>query len=63
MQSLLTNWKTTLTGVVIIVLGALSSFLSIKIPGFGLDFGTALTVGIGMILAKDNNVTGGTTPQ
>ena len=63
MSSLLTNWKTGLAGVIIILLGALSSFLGISVPGFNMDFGAALTTGIALILAKDSNVTGGTTPQ
>lgn len=53
MQNLFTNWQTSLTGVVIIGLGALGTFLGIKIPGFTMDFGTALAMGIGLILAKD----------
>ena len=63
MASLLTNWKTGAAGLIIIVLGALSSFLGIHVPGFNMDFGAAVVTGIGMILAKDSNVTGGTLPQ
>lgn len=63
MSSLLTNWKTSLTGLIIIALGAAGTFAGIKIPGFSLDFLTALTVGTGLLFAKDSNVTGGTTPQ
>ncbi len=63
MDSILSNWKTSLTGVVIIILGALGTFLGVKVPGFSLDFGSALTVGIGLLLSKDSNVTGGTTQQ
>ena len=63
MASLLTNWKTGLAGLIIIALGALSSFLGVHVPGFNMDFGAALTTGIALILAKDSNVTGGTTPQ
>jgi len=63
MPSILANWKTSLTGVLIIALGALGSFLGIHVPGFSMDFGAALTMGIGLLLAKDSNVTGGTTPQ
>ena len=53
MQMLLANWKTTLTGVLIIGLGALNTFVGIHIPGFNLDFGAALAAGAGMLLAKD----------
>lgn len=52
MQNLLTNWKTTLTGAVIILIGGLHTFLGLNIPG-ALDFGPALTMGIGLVLASD----------
>jgi hypothetical protein len=58
MQNLFKNWKTTLTGVVIIALGAANTFAGIKIPGFNMDFIAALTAGIGLLAAKDGNVTG-----
>lgn len=63
MAALLTNWKTGAAGLIIILIGALSTFLGIHVPGFNMDFGAALTTGIALILAKDSNVTGGTTPQ
>ena len=63
MSSLLANWKTSLAGVLLVVMGALNTFLGIHVPGFSMDFVTALTAGIGLIVAKDSNVTGGTTPQ
>lgn len=63
MSSLLSNWKTSVTGLIIIGLGALGSFVGIQIPGFTMDFGAALIMGVGMLLAKDSNVTGGTKPQ
>jgi len=53
MQSLLTNWKTSVGGLLIILLGALGTFLGIKVPGFNMDFGSALTAGIALIFAKD----------
>jgi hypothetical protein len=61
--SLLSNWKTSLTGLLIIVLAALHTFLGINIPGFNLDLGAAFMLAVGMFTAKDANVTGGTTPQ
>lgn len=56
------NWKTTVAGLVTIALGALSTFAGVRIPGFNLDFMSALIPGVGLIMAKDGNVTGGTTP-
>lgn len=61
-MSFLTNWKTTGSGIVMIVLG-IAGLLGIK---GGTDPSIAITSimgGIGLIFAKDNNVTGGTTPQ
>lgn len=63
MNFILSNWKTSVTGLAIIALGAAGTFLGIKIPGFNMDFLAALTVGIGMLLGKDGNVTGGTSQQ
>ncbi len=61
-MNLLTNWKTTLTGAVIVLIAALHTFLGMNIPG-AMDLGPALTVAIGLFLAKDSNVTGGTVSQ
>ncbi len=58
MNSLLTNWKTSASGLIIILLGALGTFVGVKIPGFTMDFSAALLTGIGLIMAKDNNVSG-----
>lgn len=52
MASLLTNWKTTLTGAVILLIAALHTFLGLSIPG-AMDFGPALTMAVGLFLAKD----------
>jgi hypothetical protein len=53
MSNLLTNWKTTLTGALIIVIGGLHTLLGLNIPG-AMDLGPALTMGIGLILASDS---------
>lgn len=63
MTSILANWKTSLGGIILIALGAASSFLGVKVPGFNLDFTAALTAGLALLFAKDGNVTGGTTPR
>jgi hypothetical protein len=62
-MSFLTNWKTSAGGLILIVMGALHTFLGINIPGFGMDFGSAMAAGLALIFAKDQNVTGGTTSQ
>jgi hypothetical protein len=53
MQSLMTNWKTSLAGVVLIVVGILGAVLGVDIPGFSMAPGAAITAGIGLLLAKD----------
>jgi len=58
----LTNWKTTGSGIIMIVLG-IGGLLGIK---GGTDPSVAVTSivgGLGLIFAKDKNVTGGTTRQ
>jgi len=55
------NWKTTASGIASI-LGALADLAHAygtgTMPHFEADF-TALSIGIGLICAKDQNVTGG----
>ena len=53
MKGIFKNWKTTLIGVATIVIGLLTSKGQLDA-----QTGTAITAGIGLILAKDNNVTG-----
>ncbi len=65
MKNLLTNWKTTATGAMMIA-AAILSFLGVKVPGMTVDPSTAgplLVTGIGLLFSKDGNVTGGTTQQ
>ena len=53
------SWKTTLIGIAIIIAG-IYVFIASK------DYtqsGIAIVAGIGLINAKDNNVTGGTVKQ
>jgi hypothetical protein len=65
-SSLLTNWKTSLGGVLLIAIAGVQ-ILGVAIPGIPhVDFGTAvvgLVTGIIGLVAKDSNVTGGTTSQ
>lgn len=58
LQNILKNWKTSLTGLIVIALGAANTFGGIHIPGFNMDFMAALTAGLGLVMAKDGNVTG-----
>jgi hypothetical protein len=63
MNFIATNWKTTAAGVATIGLGLLSSVAGVKIPGFTMDAGAAIITGLGLVMAKDGNVTGGTVKQ
>ena len=60
------NWKTTLTGVLTILGGVAAGgklILAGQVTeGVAVIF-TAVTAGIGLIAAKDSNVTGGTVQQ
>jgi hypothetical protein len=65
MQNFATNWKTSLGGGITAAIG-LASLFGVKIGAQPLDPTTALgmiTGGIGLIFAKDGNVTGGSVPQ
>src|ERR1700731_487607 len=53
MQSLMLNWKTSVADVVLIVVGILGAILGVHIPGFTMDSGAAITMGIGLLVAKD----------
>lgn len=53
MSMLLTNWKTSVAGLVIIAVGALHQLFGVDVPGFNLDLGSAITAGLGLIFARD----------
>jgi hypothetical protein len=56
------SWKTALTGVVLIG-GAIIGIINDLVNGKPVDFasyGAAIIAGVGLIAAKDSNVTGGT---
>lgn len=57
MQNILTNWKTTLSGVVIIAL-SIASMFGIHIPGVEGNQAISIAAGIGLIFGKDATVTG-----
>lgn len=50
------NWKTTGSGILAII-GVIWKFITTQT--FGPEDATAIAVGVGLILAKDHNVTGG----
>lgn len=52
------NWKTTISG-----LGAIISGIALIVKGDIAGGVTAVITGIGLVAAKDSNVTGGTTQQ
>lgn len=59
------SWKTTTTGVLAIVT-ALASAVTNVLQNHPVDWTavmTAVMAGVGLISAKDNNVTGGTVKQ
>ena len=60
------NWKTTVTGILTIVVALGSAVLGFLKTGTIPDLGAlvaSITAGIGLITAKDSNVTGGTVQQ
>lgn len=64
-EVLLKNWKTTITGVLAII-AAVTGAATALMNNHPVDWPSvigAVTAGIGLITAKDSNVTGGTIPQ
>jgi hypothetical protein len=62
---MLKSWKTTLTGVLAILVAVFSA-ASAAINGHPVDYAAtlaAILAGIGLISAKDGQVTGGTIKQ
>lgn len=58
------NWKTTLAGVATIITALGNAYLEYASGGLGAVnlavLGTAVTAGLGLIIAKDHDATGGT---
>jgi hypothetical protein len=53
LSNILANWKTTSAGAILIALSGLAA-LGVHVPGISVpDIGTAVVVGIGLILGKD----------
>jgi uncharacterized membrane protein len=57
------SWKTTLAGVLSIAPQLLHTFYPTVVTAEVANSLTGLFVALGLIAAKDGNVTGGTTPQ
>ncbi len=57
------NWKTTSLGITMIVGGILGLIFAPVTQASIMTSLTAILGGIGLIFAKDNNVTGGTVAQ
>jgi len=53
MSTILANWKTSLSGLILILIGLMSILFDYHVPGFTQDAGTAIATGIGLLLAKD----------
>jgi hypothetical protein len=65
MKNFSTSWKTTLGGGVTAAIG-IASLFGVKVGAQTIDPTTALgmiTGGVGLIFAKDGNVTGGSVQQ
>lgn len=52
---MLANWKTSVAGLLLIAVGVVAPLFGVEVPGFHMDPGTAVTMGIGLILSKDYN--------
>jgi hypothetical protein len=57
LQNIRKNWKTSLGGAALIGIGVLRA-CGVVIPGVSVELGTALIVGIPLLLAKDATTSG-----
>lgn len=62
MNSLFINWKTGLAGAVTALVPVINAALPVIPPQYA-SIVTGIVAGIGLICAKDFNVTGGTSRQ
>lgn len=64
MKNFWTNWKTTSSGILLVIGSVAGLFFvpAITLPVI-MTAATGTLGGVGLIFAKDGNVTGGTTPQ
>jgi hypothetical protein len=65
-KNFFSNWKTTVAGIGSILTGlsGLLHWINPEVPGPDLSTSlAAITTGLGLLFAKDGNVTGGTTRQ
>lgn len=59
---MLANWKTTSAGGVVLLITVLTQITPILPPQYA-AIATGVVAGLGLLFAKDGNVTGGTTKQ
>lgn len=57
-----TNWKTTATGIGLMLIQILTHLIPVLPPAWA-TVATGLVAGLGLIFAKDSNVTGGSVQQ
>ncbi len=56
-MQILTNWRTSAGGAVLIGIGLLGLVANVHIPGFSMDPGVAIAAGVSLLLAKDAGAT------
>lgn len=61
-MNLMTNWKTSAAGGAVMLIPLLNQIIPILPPQYA-AIATGVVAGLGLIFAKDANVTGGTKPQ
>lgn len=53
MNPILTNWRTSAGGVILIAIGVAELVAGVHVPGFTMEPGAALAAGISLLMAKD----------
>lgn len=53
MNQMLTNWRSSAGGAVLIAIAVLHLALGVDVPGFTMDPGAAIAAGIALLMSKD----------
>ena len=52
-DSMMTNWKTSFGGLVLVGVALVETLMKVDVPGFDMGLGAALTAFIALLFAKD----------
>jgi hypothetical protein len=53
MNAIITNWRTSAGGAILIAIGILELVAGLHVPGFQMEPGAAIAAGVSLLMAKD----------